>query len=551
MGITCINSGETTPVAGRASRGRFPLVALAGFVAPGILLVAGLTGRTADVPFLAGSSMVLFGLIVLRVVWLLNRVGYQAEQLHVQADSLQLALDAQLILEEDLRHQAFHDGLTGLPNRALLHDRVGHALEASTRTAARVAVLFCDLDNFKAVNDSLGHDVGDQLLLAASIRLVAAVRPGDTVARLGGDEFAILMDSIEDVTHGTAVAERAVSALRQPFVVGGQIINVSVSIGIAYAEAGVNTQVLLSQADAAMYEAKSAGKDRAQEFETIMRTRIVHRMQLRSAFPDALRREEFQLVYQPQISLRDESLQGFEALVRWTHPVHGEIAPADFVSLAEETGFIIPLGRWILETACSAAAGWPDVHAAPLTVAVNVSGRQLENEQLMDDVRTALSYSGLHARQLTLEITESVLVVNPALNAEILKILRGLGVPLAIDDFGTGYSSLSSLRQFPVDSLKIDRSFVESLTESDNATSAFVQAIIRLAHDVGLSTVAEGIEFPVQQQRLAEMGCDSMQGFLLAPPMPASAVEAFIATFPGRSADAQGVKRREVRPPAA
>ena len=470
----------------------------------------------------------MFGLVVLRVLWLLRRLGDQTEQLHEQARTLQQALAAQLVLEGDLRHQAFHDNLTGLPNRALLHDRVGHALEASARTAGSVAVLFCDLDGFKAVNDSLGHDVGDRLLIAVSRRLIAAVRPGDTVARLGGDEFAILMDAIEDPAIAMAVATRVVSSMRRPVELDGQFMTVSVSVGIAFADPGTSTDLLLSQADAAMYDAKGDGKDRWQVFQSAMRTRIVQRLELRNAMPGALQRGEFNLAFQPQLSLRDRQLSGLEALVRWSHPGHGEIGPVDFIPLAEETGVIIPLGRWILETACTTAATWPRSNGKPLTVSVNVSGRQLEDDHLLDDVMTALSYSGLEPSRLVLEVTESVLVVNPVATASVLGRLAAHGVRLAIDDFGTGYSSLSVLRHFPVHALKIDKSFIDPLEEPGEEGRAFVNAVIRLAHDLGLTTVAEGVEHAAQERALTEMGCDSIQGHLLSRPLAPSAVPAFI-----------------------
>ena len=333
-----------------------PLVAVAAFVSPGLVLVCSIMRIPVDAGVLAGTSVTLAVLAVLRGYWLFARLRRQAGELAARGESLQEALAVQQALEGDLRHQAFHDHLTALPNRALLHDRIEHALEASHRRAGVVALCFCDLDGFKAVNDGSGHHVGDQLLVAVSKRIASVVRPGDTVARLGGDEFAILLDNVEDVDAVTALANRVVSVLREPIVVDDQHIAVSISVGVAFAGPDTSTERLLAEADTAMYEAKANGKNRIALFETEMRTRLVDRMTLTNSFQTALLDGQFHLVFQPQLRLTDGVLEGFEALARWEHPTLNAVGPLRFIPLAEETGFIIPLGRWVLEQACVEAA---------------------------------------------------------------------------------------------------------------------------------------------------------------------------------------------------
>ena len=491
---------------------RLPLVALSGFVAPAILLLTDLYGARADVSALASMTIVSFVLVFLRMRWMFGRI----EQ---QTSSLRDALSVRESLEADLRHQAFHDSLTGLANRALLHDRIDHALQTLPRKGATIAVLICDLDSFKTVNDSLGHLAGDRMLLVAARRLQSVVRPGDTVARLGGDEFAILLENVEQPSIATAVAERIVSVLRQPADIDEREVGLSASVGVVVAGLGASTEQLLSDADSAMYEAKSAGKNCFRTFEESMHARIVERLELTTSFRTALQHGEFFLQYQPHFSLTDGTLEGFEALVRWQHPTLGLINPDRFIPLAEETGFIVPLGRWVLEAACDQAMRWPTGDGAPLTMSVNLSGRQLADDNLLSDVSTALAFSGLPARRLILEITESALMADTDQTVWVLTELQATGVRLAIDDFGTGYSSLSYLRQFPVEIIKIDKSFVDPLNDASAEGAAFVRSIIRLAHSLGLQTIAEGIEHPGQREQLITLGCDSAQGFLLGRPL--------------------------------
>lgn len=505
------------------------LVAGAGFASPVVLLVGGLFGVQVDVGVLAATSIVLFALAAVRTSWLFGRLRLQTVELRDRSEDLHHALDTQHALERDLRHQAFHDSLTGLANRALLHDRVEHALAASPRLGGTVAVCFCDLDGFKAVNDSLGHQVGDELLVLVSKRLSSVVRPGDTVARLGGDEFAILIDNITDLDAVTVLAQRIMSVLRQPAEIEGQQIRLSASVGIAFAGTGTTPETLLSEADAAMYESKACGKDRYTVFESVMRSRIVDRMNLMSGFDSALKRAEFFLQYQPQLCLADSSLEGFEALVRWQHPDLGLISPDRFIPLAEETGFIIPLGRWILERACLEAADWATPTSAPISVSVNLSAHQLQHPGLFQDVQNALAFSGLPPERLVLEITESVLMTHPEQITLVLRQFKDLGIRIAIDDFGTGYSSLSYLRQFPIDILKIDKSLIDPLQDPTNEGTAFIDTILQLARVLHLRATAEGIEHPTQRDTLTALACDSAQGYLMSRPLDPEAARAYIS----------------------
>lgn len=503
-------------------RRRLPAVALAGFVSPLIMLTADLSGRSPDIPVLAGMSIVLFGLVVLRMSWLFDRISGQSDQLRERTATLQESLGQREALEADLRHQAFHDSLTGLANRALLQDRVAHALARSRRSAGTVAVCFCDLDGFKTINDSLGHQTGDDLLVAAARRLASIVRPGDTVARLGGDEFAVLMEGAEDAEVSTALAGRIVSALAQPFEMDGRDITLSVSVGIARGQADTTAEKLLAEADSAMYQAKADGKSRYAVFEPSMQTKSLERLELTSAFRGALEESQLLLRYQPIFSLRSGRLEGFEALVRWAHPRLGLIEPGRFIPLAEETGFIVPIGRWVLEAASEQTARWNrDRPDHPLGISINLSSRQLEDVNLIDDLRTALAMSGLSPQRLTLEMTEGVLMSERA--GPILDAIKQLGVRLAVDDFGTGYSALSYLHRFPVDVLKLDKSFVDPLVDAGSDESLLMHSVLRLARNLGLHTVAEGVETPVQRGVLAALGCDSAQGYLLGRPLDLAA----------------------------
>jgi diguanylate cyclase (GGDEF)-like protein len=517
-------------------RGRIPVVAFAGFIPPSILLVAASLNLSVNVPVMSALCLSVFALIYLRMMWLIGRITGQTNEIEVHAHALEASHRQRDALEADLRHLAFHDELTGLANRALLHDRVEHALASAPRSGKSVALCFGDLDGFKTVNDTLGHNVGDSVLVRASRLLSSIVRPGDTVARLGGDEFAVLMVDVEDPRTAVDFAHRIVSVLKNAPDFEGHQVGLSISVGVAYGDADKTTEQLLSEADSAMYEAKEKGKNCVEVFRTSMRARMLERLDLTNGFRWALGRSEFFLQYQPIVSLSDNRLQGFEALVRWAHPGLGEVAPLRFIPIAEETGFIVPLGRWVLVEACEQLAAWNAESRNDLTLSVNLSRRQLISPHLADEVRMALELSGIDPHRLILEITESVLMEDPERAALALAELREMGIRIAVDDFGTGYSSLSHLQRFPVDILKIDKSFIDPLINPDTGSSALVTAIIGLAQSLGLEVIAEGIEHESQLHRLVELGCAQGQGFLMARPLDGDAAESLIAEFAGVAA---------------
>jgi diguanylate cyclase (GGDEF)-like protein/PAS domain S-box-containing protein len=420
-------------------------------------------------------------------------------------------------LEEQLRELAFHDPLTMLANRNLFRDRVQHALTLARRGQHRVAVMFLDLDNFKNINDSLGHDAGDTLLQAVAQRLVKTTRSSDTVARLGGDEFAILLEGFASVAEVEKVAAALIEALDQPFPLSGAEVHVPASIGVAFSTATVGTEGLLSRADIAMYHAKAAGKNRYIAFMPQMQELLHERLRLEADIGRALNQAEFFLVYQPIVDLGTRSLIGVEALLRWRHPELGVLLPAQFIQIAEECGQIVKLGRWVLTQACSDLRAWRGCVAggAALRLAVNISGRHLQHGDLVRDVSEVLAETGFEAGNLVIELTESTIIHNTDANLTRLRELKALGLRLAIDDFGTGYSSLSYLHKFPIDILKIDRSFVGRLTNTENGPE-LARTVITLGETLGLDTVAEGIEFEAQVSALLALGCVAGQGFLFA-----------------------------------
>ncbi len=432
-------------------------------------------------------------------------------------------------LEAKLAHQAFHDPLTGLPNRALLLDRLRDALGAGTRRAP-VAVLFIDLDNFKVINDSLGHETGDEVLVEIGHRLRAGLGPAPTVARFGGDEFVVLLESVT-ADEAVLTAQRLLETLRAPVRVDGHEAPISTSIGIALggplaADAGA----LLRAADTALYHAKAAGRGTLVLFEPRMHAQAVERLHLGVALESAIDRGELALHYQPEVDLVTGGVVGVEALVRWRRPGDHWLLPADFIPLAEETGLILPIGRWVLAEACRQGRIWQERggRAAPLTVSVNLSPRQIREPSLVADVERALDESGLDPTTLKLEVTEQLLVEDDGKTASALRALRSKGVRVAVDDFGTGYSSLRYLRRLPVDTLKIDRSFVNGLG-AGQADHEIVQAITSLAHTLGMDVTAEGIETEEQLATIRAVGCDRAQGFLFAPPLDPAALDDFLA----------------------
>ena len=424
-------------------------------------------------------------------------------------------------LEEELRRRAWHDPLTDLPNRALFTDRIEHSLARGVRSSEASIVLYLDLDDFKSVNDSMGHGAGDDLLRSVADRLLACVRPGDTVARLGGDEFAILLDAAP-MTEAVLVAERIVAELGRPFVLPAGVQSVNVSVGIAAGRPGVDTaEELVSNADTAMFAAKKKGKGRAEVFAPAMRVDAVAHKNLKSDLDSALANGELTVYYQPIISVESGRMVCAEALLRWRHPRMGLLNPGDFVPLAERSGQIVPIGSWVLHQACAQAVAWGTAYpaAAELEVSVNLSPRQLQHPALVSDVAAALAESGLEPRRLTLEITESAMVEDTETILRTLGELRQLGLRLSIDDFGTGYSALSYLRRFKVDVLKIDRSFVKGIEATDEA-AALVWAIASLARALHVEVVAEGVESMAQLEILTTVGCDRAQGYNWSPPVP-------------------------------
>jgi diguanylate cyclase (GGDEF)-like protein/PAS domain S-box-containing protein len=420
-------------------------------------------------------------------------------------------------LEEQLRQLAFHDPLTLLANRSLFRDRVQHALTLAQRGRHQAAVMFLDLDNFKNINDSLGHDAGDRLLQAVAQRLVKATRFSDTVARLGGDEFAILLEGITTIAEVESLAASLIEGLGQPFTLSATEVRVSASIGVAFSAFEADAEALLSKADIAMYHAKAAGKNRFITFQPQMQELLHERIRLEADFSRALANEEFFVEYQPVVDLGTRSLLGVEALVRWRHPDLGVLMPGRFIQIAEDCGQIVKLGRWVLGRACRELRAWRSSVAggAGLRVAVNISGRHLQHGDLVQDVAQALQESGLEPGNLVIELTESTIMHNTEANLGRLRQLKALGVRLAIDDFGTGYSSLSYLHRFPIDILKIDQSFVSRLTNTYNGPE-LARAVITLAESLGLDTVAEGIELEPQVAALLSLGCVAGQGFLFA-----------------------------------
>ena len=433
-------------------------------------------------------------------------------------------------LEQQLTHQAFHDALTGLANRALFRDRLGHAM-ARARGAGGYGVLFIDLDDFKTVNDSLGHAAGDELLREMTTRLRICLREGDTAARLGGDEFAILLEDVVDDDHCTDIARRLVEAMARPFNIGGTEVTTGASIGIAVGNAAsVSPEDLMRNADLALYDAKNAGKNRYAVFAPTMHEAALARLSLTSDLRHAIERSELVVHYQPLVALASGGILGLEALVRWQHPELGLLPPGQFIGLAEETGLIVPIGRMVLNTALREAVHWQKAYEqhGTLHMAVNVSGRQLQDAAIVDDVRTAIKASGIDPATVVLEITESVLLPGDGLVVERLHALADLGVHLYIDDFGTGYSSLSYLQALPVDGLKLAQEFVETLPGTETE-SGLVRTIRDLAETLGLSAVvAEGIEREEQWSSLLSLGYSVGQGFHLAVPMPADQVPEFL-----------------------
>ncbi|MBV9411731.1 MAG: EAL domain-containing protein [Acidimicrobiia bacterium] len=432
------------------------------------------------------------------------------------------------VAEERLERQALHDALTTLPNRRLLRDRISQALARAERDGCLVAVVFLDLDRFKLINDSWGHAEGDKVIVAIADRLRSIVRGSDTVARFGGDEFVVVREGVMSKEDVSGYLARLTREVQRPIKLGEHELIVNASLGVALGGAGDSPEAMLRDADAAMYKAKAHGQPRAEIATEAVHTEVASRLTTEMALRRSIARDEFDVMYQPVVAVEGGDLLGVEALVRWRRPDHGLVGPDSFISIAEDTGLIRPLGAWVLHQSCRQLHHWSRVGVSGGVVSVNLSGRQLSSPDLVGNVLGSLAAANLEPNQLSFEITESVLMEDVDRSVQILRSLKDIGVGLAIDDFGTGYSSLSYLERFPVDGLKIDRSFVAGLgTESTD--SAIVSAVMALGHALGLTVTAEGVETTEQLRILTDLGCDAAQGYLFARPIAPSELPAFVA----------------------
>lgn len=471
----------------------------------------------------------------------LRASSHRSDEIGRLGTNLDQMLDALAQQEEDLRnaqadveHLATRDTLTQLPNRLLLMDRLGQAVLAARRERYAVALLLIDLDRFKTINDSLGHHVGDLLIKQVAGRLSGCIGPADTLARLGGDEFVVVRNEISQPGETGHLAQRIIHDLRQPYWVEGSQLNTSCTIGIStYPDDGGDAQTLLQNADTAMYHAKERGRGAFEFFSSDMNQRAVQRLKLETELRNALLRDEFLLLYQPQVEMGSGAIVGAEALIRWHHPEMGIVSPADFIPVAEDTGLIVDIGAWALREACMQQLRWRAAGLPPLRMAVNLSLRQVDNT-LVDRVARVLSDTGLEARYLDLEITESLLMHNLNENIAVLRQLADCGAQISMDDFGTGYSSLSSLKLFPIHKLKIDRSFVRDVVD-DGDDAEIVRSIVAMAHSLRLQINAEGVETRAQLEFLQKMGCDEYQGFLFSKPIPAGDFEALFKRSASRA----------------
>jgi len=429
-------------------------------------------------------------------------------------------ITAQRQAEERVQYLATHDGLTGLPNRVWFHELLSLELKAAKRYGRRLAVMFIDLDRFKVINDSLGHDAGDALLKEVASRLTACLRTSDVVARLGGDEFVVMLREVHTQDQAATVAGKVLASVLEPVTLLGQTCRISASIGVSlYPEDGQDVQALMKNADIAMYQAKEDGKNAFQFYSRDVEQQTLERLTLETQLRNALGLQELSLHYQPRVDLRSGSVTGVEALLRWNNAQMGSVSPARFIPVAEQTGLIVPIGRWVLHTACAQNVAWQRQGLPPLRVSVNLSARQFAEDDLVADITAALAASGMDPQWLELEITESMVMQDTERSSQVLARLRRLGVSVSIDDFGTGYSSLAQIKRFPISALKVDRSFIRDLAH-DAADRAITEAIIALGKTLGLAVVAEGVETDEQLQFLRERGCDEMQGFHFCKPVP-------------------------------
>jgi len=443
--------------------------------------------------------------------------------------ALRHAIDRHRV-QVETTYLAQHDAVTDLPNRLVLNDRISQAISLARRRKTATAVVFLDLDRFKYINDSLGHAIGDRLLQSVALRLVASVRDSDTVTRQGGDEFVILLSEIASSQDAAKSAKRILLSLTAPHLIGVHELHIDGSIGISvYPVDGEDAETLIKNADTAMYHAKENGRNNFQYFTAEMNVKVVARQSLEASLRRALEREEFLLHYQPKVNLNTGEITSVEALIRWQHPDRGLVSPAEFVPIAEDSGLILPIGRWVLREACRQTRAWHDAGLPPIPAAVNVSSAEFRKTDFVESVRTILKETGLEGRYLELELTESVLMDDAKFTASVLQELKGMGIRLAADDFGTGYSSLSYLREFPIDILKIDRSFINQIT-ADCDGSTIVDAIISMGKSLKHVVVAEGIETQEQRAYLQAHHCQEGQGYLFSRPLPAAQFAALLQT---------------------
>jgi diguanylate cyclase (GGDEF)-like protein len=464
-------------------------------------------------------------------------------QIQVRDAELKHELVERKRAEERLDHLANYDTVTGLPNRYYFNERLSMALSKAKQSREAVALMFLDLDNFKVVNDTLGHHVGDEVLQYVAHRLQRILRPGEAICRVGGDEFAVILENINDPSQATLVAGKCIKALSGVIDFNGNDVYVSVSIGISlYPQDTTDMHELLKNADTAMYHAKAKGKNTSQIFLPEMTGIAQKRLTVETSLRRAIERNEFHLYYQPLISLPDRQMVGVEALIRWMHPELGVVSPTEFIPLAEETGLIVPIGTWVLRTACAQAKAWNDMGLKPIGVAVNLSGRQFKEDNIVEVVFAALRETGLDPQLLELELTESTLMDSDSATLTKLHELNRVGIKLSVDDFGTGYSSMSSLKNFPISVLKVDRSFVRDLPK-DSDDAAITEAIIAMAKSLKIDVTAEGVETEEQARFLEEKNCNRCQGFYFSRPVPALEITALLQKSGGRHPEKIAVRR--------